>query len=161
MIAFYTERLAQESYLRTARERISLQELGKLIGYRLNPGVAAQTYVAFALEPPPAVPAGASADPGSTPPVTPAAVTLEPGLRVQSIPGPGEQPQTFETVEEVEARPEWNAIPASTTLPHTFAHGDTTAWFAGSGAQPQARRPDPALGPNPTTSRTSAGTSAR
>ena len=39
--------------------------------------------------------------------------TLEPGLRVQSIPGPGEQPQTFETVEEIEARPEWNAIPAS------------------------------------------------
>ena len=48
--------------------------------------------------------------------MTPAAVTLEPGLRVQSIPGPGEQPQTFETVEEIEARPEWNAIPASTTV---------------------------------------------
>ena len=44
--------------------------------------------------------------------MTPAVVTLEPGLRVQSIPGPGEKPQTFETVEEVEARPEWNAMPA-------------------------------------------------
>jgi hypothetical protein len=132
VLAFYTERLAQESYLRTARERISLQELGKLIGYRLNPGVAAQTYVAFALEPPPDIPAAASADPGSNPTVTPAAVTLEAPLRVQSIPGPGEQPQTFETVETVVARPEWNAIPASTTLPHTFAHGDTTAWFAGA-----------------------------
>ena len=49
--------------------------------------------------------------------MTPAEVTLEAGLRVQSIPGPGEQPQTFETVEEVEARPEWNAIPASTHGP--------------------------------------------
>ena len=112
MLAFYTERLAQESYLRTARERISLQELGRLIGYRLRPGVAAETYLAFALEPPPEVPAAASKDPGSAPPVTPATVTLEPGLRVQSIPGPGEQPQTFETVEEVEARPEWNAFAA-------------------------------------------------
>jgi hypothetical protein len=132
VLAFYTERLAQESYLRTARERISLQELGKLTGYRLNPGVAAQTYVAFALEPPPALPAAASRDPGSAPAVTPEAVTLAAGLRVQSIPGPGEQPQTFETVEEVVARPEWNAIPASTTLPHAFASGDTTAWLAGA-----------------------------
>jgi hypothetical protein len=133
VLTFYTERLAQESYLRTARERISLQELGKLLGYRLNPGAAAQTYVAFALESPPVVPAAASADPGSNPSVVPASVTLEAPLRVQSIPGPGEQPQTFETVEDVVARPEWNAIPASQTLPHTFAHGETTAWLAGTG----------------------------
>jgi hypothetical protein len=115
VLAFYNERLAQESYLRTARERISLQELGKLLGYRLRPGVAAQTYLAFALEPPPDVPPQATKDPGSAPPVTPAAVTLEPGVRVQSIPGPGEQPQTFETMQELEARPEWSAIPAATT----------------------------------------------
>jgi len=133
VLAFYTERLAQESYLRTARERISLQELGKLIGYRLNPGVAAQTYVAFALESPPALPAGASRDPGSAPSVVPEVVTLDRGLRVQSIPGPGEKPQTFETVEEVVAQPEWNAIPASTTRPHTFVGNETTAWFEGTG----------------------------
>jgi hypothetical protein len=132
VLAFYTERLAQESYLRTARERISLQELGRLIGYRLDPGVAAQTYVAFALEPPPAIPAAASKDPGSAPQVAPASVVLDPGLRILSIPGPGEQPQTFETVEEVEARPEWNAIPVSTTLPHAFAPGDTVAYFQGA-----------------------------
>ncbi|HXZ57777.1 MAG TPA: putative baseplate assembly protein [Gaiellaceae bacterium] len=131
VIAFYTERLAQESYLRTAGERISLQELGRLIGFRLNPGVAAQTHVAFALEAPPDLPATVSQDPGSAPPVTPAAVTIETGLRVQSIPGPGEQPQTFETVEEIEAQPEWNALPASTTEPHTFVRGDTVAYFAG------------------------------
>ena len=117
VLAFYNERLAQESYLRTARQRISLQELGRLIGYRLRPGVAAETYLAFALEPPPATPAAASKDPGAAPPVTPEVVTLEPGLRVQSIPGPGEQSQTFETVEEVEARPEWNAMPALLTQP--------------------------------------------
>ena len=133
VLTFYSERLAQEAYLRTARERISLQELGRLIGYRLRPGVAAQTPLAFALEPPPAVPAAASRDPGSAPPVTPESVTLEPGLRVQSIPGPGEQPQTFETVEEIEARPEWNAMPASTTVTFVPGMGDTHAYLAGSG----------------------------
>jgi hypothetical protein len=132
VLAFYNERLAQESYLRTARTRISLQELGRLIGYRLRPGVAAETYVAFALEPPPDVPATATKDPGSAPPVTPATVTLGPGLRVQSIPGPGEQPQTFETIEEVEARPEWNAMPASTTVSFTPAMGDTHAYLKGA-----------------------------
>ena len=60
VLAFYNERLANESYLRTARERISLQELGRLIGYRLRPGVAAETTLAFALEPPPDVPAAAT-----------------------------------------------------------------------------------------------------
>jgi uncharacterized phage protein gp47/JayE len=131
VIAFYNERLAQESYLRTARDRISLQELGRLIGYRLRPGVAAETYLAFALEPPPDVPATATRDPGSAPPVTPSSVTLEPGLRVQSIPGPGEKPQTFETVEEVVARPEWNAIPASTTVSFVPGMGDTQAYLKG------------------------------
>jgi hypothetical protein len=133
VLAFYTERLAQESYLRTARERISLQELGRLIGYRLRPGVAAETALAFALEPPPDVPATATKDPGSAPPVTPRTVSLEPRLRVQSIPGPGEQPQTFETVEEVEARPEWNAIAASTTVTFLPAMGDTHAYLKGAG----------------------------
>ena len=43
MLTFYQERIANESYLRTATERVSLQEMGKLIGYRLRPGVAAET----------------------------------------------------------------------------------------------------------------------
>ena len=141
VLAFYTERLAQESYLRTARERISLQELGRLIGYRLRPGVAAETCLAFALEHPPAVPAAASADPGSAPPVTPTVVTLEPRLRVQSIPGPGEQPQTFETVEAVEARPEWNALPASQTLAIVPAFGDRHAYLQGAALNLKAGDP--------------------
>jgi hypothetical protein len=132
VLTFYNERLAQESYLRTARERISLQELGRLLGYRLRPGAAAQTSLAFALEPPPEVPANVSRDPGSAPPVTPSSVTLEPGMRVQSIPGPGEQPQTFETVEEVEARPEWNAMPASTTVTFVPGMGATHAYLEGA-----------------------------
>jgi hypothetical protein len=87
------------------------------------------------------VPAAASPDPGSAPPVTPATVTLEPGLRVQSIPGPGEQPQTFETVEAIEARPEWNAIPASQTLAIVPAFGDTHAYLQGAALNLKAGDP--------------------
>ena len=132
VLAFYNERLANESYLRTAHSRTSLQELARLIGYRLRPGVAAETYLAFALEPPPDVPAAAKRDPGSAPPVTPTSVTLEAGLRVQSIPGPGEQPQTFETVEKVEARPEWNAM-AATQTQDAPALAATSAYLQGVG----------------------------
>ncbi len=131
VLSFYNERLVHESYLRTARDRVSLQELGKLIGYQLRSGAAASTHLAFAIERPPAAPPGQSQDPGAAAPNTPEIVTLNSGLQVQSIPGPGEKPQTFETVETIEARPEWNAIPASTTLPSTPVFGDTVAWLAG------------------------------
>ena len=36
VLTFYQERLANESYLRTATERVSLQEMAKLIGMRLR-----------------------------------------------------------------------------------------------------------------------------
>jgi predicted phage baseplate assembly protein len=130
VLTFYTERLAQESYLRTARDRVSLQELGRLIGYRLRPGVAAETHVAFALEPPPAAPPQLR-DPGALPPVIPEAVTLETGLRIQSIPGPAERPQTFETVEEIDARPEWNAVPTSKTVAFVPGLGAQHAYLQG------------------------------
>jgi len=131
VLTFYTERLANESYLRTAGARISLQELGRLIGYRLRPGVAAETHLAFAIDPPPEVPAAASRDPGATPNVTPASVTLEEGLRVQSIAAPGEQPQTFETVEEIEARSAWNAMPARATKLQVPGMGSTSTYLDG------------------------------
>ncbi|HMJ26138.1 MAG TPA: putative baseplate assembly protein [Pyrinomonadaceae bacterium] len=102
VLAFYQERIANESYLLTATERASIINLARLIGYELRPGVAASTYLAFTLE------TGAG---------SPAAVTMVKGVKVQSIPGPGEKPQSFETVEEIDAMGEWNAIqPRLTTL---------------------------------------------
>ena len=95
VLSFYQERIANESYLRSANERFSLQEMARLIGYRLNPGVAAETYLAFTME----EAEGA-----------PEQVTLEAGIKVQSVPGQDEKPQAFETVEEIEARPEWNLL---------------------------------------------------
>src|SRR5262249_22025220 len=47
VLAFYQERIANESFLRTATERRSVLELARLIGYELAPGVAASTYLAF------------------------------------------------------------------------------------------------------------------
>lgn len=111
VLTFYQERIANESYLRTAVERVSLQEMGKLIGYRLRPGVAAETWLAFALETPPAAPPNLPAEPGNFITGVPASLALDTGLKVQSVPGPGEKPQTFETVEALaEARPAWNGI---------------------------------------------------
>jgi len=110
VLTFYQERIANESYLRTASERVSLQEMARLIGYRLRPGVAAETWLAFALEPPKAAPPELPPDPGAFITGIPTALSLPAGLKVQSIPGPDEKPQTFETVESLTARPEWNAI---------------------------------------------------
>src|SRR5918998_241731 len=86
VLTFYSERIANESYLRTATERVSLLQLARLIGYELSPGVAAGTYLAFELE-----------DAEGAPRV----VTVGEGTKVQSLPGQDELPQTFETTEEI------------------------------------------------------------
>ena len=107
VLTFYQERIANESYLRTATERYSILQMARLIGYELRPGVAASTYLAFTLD---QSPAGPLTVPGSTStPLTPSLV-LDAGIKVQSVPATGEQAQTFETVEKIQARPEWNAI---------------------------------------------------
>lgn len=133
VLTFYNERLVNESYLRTATERVSLQELGRLVAYRLSPGVAAETHLAFSLEKPPQTgqPTGLPPDPGLVPPAPPTAVDLPVGLRVQSVPGPGERPQLFETVEELAAHAEWNALPVVPTKPHPPVKGSIDAWFDG------------------------------
>jgi predicted phage baseplate assembly protein len=94
VLTFYQERIANESYLRTATERRSLVELANLIGYVPRPGVAASAYLAFTLD-----------DTG-----LPDDVPVPVGTRVQSIPGPGEKPQVFETIEAIAGQPEWNAM---------------------------------------------------
>jgi len=91
VLTFYQERIANESYLRTATERYSILQMARLIGYELRPGVAASTYLAFTLD-------------------ESVAAYLDAGIKVQSVPATGEQAQTFETVEKIQARPEWNVI---------------------------------------------------
>jgi predicted phage baseplate assembly protein len=119
VLTFYQERIANEGYLRTATERLSVLELARLINYELRPGVAASAYLAFTIEDAPgaagqalAIGTTAQASTEQLPPTT-----IPVGTKVQSIPGPGEQAQTFETIEDVEARPEWNAIRPRLTQP--------------------------------------------
>lgn len=127
VLTFYQERIANEHYLRTATERRSVLEMARLIGYEPAPGVAASTYLAFTLQ----------ETPGDTT-QAPAPITIPVGTRVQSVPGPGEQPQTFETAEPVEARVEWNAIAAQTSEPWQPAVGDIELWLEGVSTQLQA-----------------------
>lgn len=126
VLTFYQERIANESWLRTATERRSVLELARTIGYELHPGVAAATHLAFALE---------------TAPGSPARVTIARGTRVQSLPGPKEVPQTFETGAPVDARPGWNAIPARTSRLKEVK-STSVLWVKGS---PAALQPGDAL----------------
>lgn len=93
VLAFYNERIANELYLRTARERDSLLRLTRLIGYRLRPGLAAQTMLDFGLD------AGAQ-------------TKIRKGLKVMSVPAQDERAQIFETTEAIVAHADVNDLPA-------------------------------------------------
>lgn len=134
VLTFYQERIANESYLRTATERLSVLELARLINYQLRPGVAAGAYVAFTLEEAQgalgqALAIGTTAEiaPEKLPPIT-----IATGTKIQSIPGPGEQAQTFETVEEIKARVTWNAIRPRLTQPQPITTTRETFFFTGT-----------------------------
>lgn len=101
VLSFYQERLANESYLRTATERRSILELARTIGYELSPGVAASTYLAFTVDdrPPP---------PGM--PLAPGRAAVARGTKVQSLPAGSELPQVFESGHDMFARADWNVL---------------------------------------------------
>ena len=52
ILTFYQERLANESYLRTATQLDSLTQLSRLVGYQPAPAIAASTYLAFTMKVP-------------------------------------------------------------------------------------------------------------
>jgi hypothetical protein len=116
-LTFYSERVANEAFLRTAVEQRSVIELAALVGYVPSPGVSASATLAFTL---------ASA-PGS-----PDVVPIPAGSRVQSVPGPGQSAQVFETSADLTAQVAWNALPAQTTVPWFLAGTELGTWFAGT-----------------------------
>jgi hypothetical protein len=116
VLTFYQERIANECFLRTATERRSVLELARAIAYELKPGVAASTYLAFTLE-------DASGAPGHA--------TIDKGTKVMSIPGQDEKPQTFETIEKIEARAEWNALKPRMTEAKTPGLGAKEVYLKG------------------------------
>lgn len=93
VLSFCNERIANELYLRTARERDSLLRLTRLLGYRLRPGLAAETLLSFALE------EGAQS-------------RIRKGFKVMSVPGQDEKAQIFETIEALAAHGDLNEAAA-------------------------------------------------
>ncbi len=124
VITFYQERIANETYLRTATQFNSTLQLAKLIGYQPAPGVAANVALAFTMQ-------SAPGQPNLSP--QPSIVAV--GTRAQSNPDPGQTPQTFETIAEITARLEWNAIPAQTGVAVPIVSGLTQLYLAGTATQ--------------------------
>jgi predicted phage baseplate assembly protein len=119
VLTFYTERIANEGYLRTATELRSVLELARLTGYRLRPGLGASAYLSYTLQ------------------VNPAKVTsvvIGKGARAMSVPGPGQQPQAYETSDDLYAQQTWNTLPIRATIPGAVTEG-----------QLQARTPPPSV----------------
>jgi hypothetical protein len=116
VLTFYSERLANEGYLRTAVDSRSLTELAHSVGYTPGRGRAAAAMLALTLE-----------EAAGSPDLVP----VPRGTKVASLPGPGEVPQNYETTEELEARPAWNAIRARSRVTQLLVAGATAAYVEG------------------------------
>ena len=127
ILTFYQERLANESYLRTATQLQSLTELARLIGYQPAPGVSASVYLSFTLQAATGVPSD---------PTTPA-ITIPAGTQVQSVPAQGQAPQTFETSADIQAKADWNGFAVQTGVPWAPHIGDTFVHLQGTATQLQ------------------------
>jgi hypothetical protein len=117
ILTFYQERLANEAYLRCAIDDRSVMELAALVGYKPSPGVAASAMLAFSLNSAPGAPDN---------------VTIPAGTRVQSVPGPGQTPQVFETSSDIVALIKQNQMAVQTTISWGLSDGQTSIWIAGT-----------------------------
>ncbi|MFJ9866770.1 putative baseplate assembly protein [Streptomyces sp. NPDC101165] len=97
LLTFHSERIADEAYIRTANEHRSLVLLGRLVGHRPRPGVAASTHLAYTLERDPRAEA--------------LSVLVPRGARSHSVPASADEPSlTFETARDLTARWDWNEL---------------------------------------------------
>jgi predicted phage baseplate assembly protein len=92
ILTFYNERIANESFLRTAVLPESLRNLIRTLGYRPRPGIAAHGVVVALI--------GGHQT-----------LLMPRGFAVDSKPGPDESPQTFELDADTVVRPD-GAVPA-------------------------------------------------
>ncbi|HSE15784.1 MAG TPA: putative baseplate assembly protein [Pyrinomonadaceae bacterium] len=141
VLTFYQERIANEGYLGTATERRSVLELARLVGYELRPGVAASVYLAYTLDKPIPLPPLLDRPTLTVAPPDPL-VTIPEGSRAQSIPGPGELPQSFETSDDVVARSAWNNLQVRLSRPQKITADTRVIYFKG---QPNLKPGDPLL----------------
>ncbi|MGW0866120.1 putative baseplate assembly protein [Streptomyces sp. NPDC002611] len=97
LLTFHSERIADEAYLRTADEHRSLVLLGRLVGHRPRPGVAAATHLAYTLERDPRAEAQN--------------VLIPRGARSHSVPASADEASlTFETARDLTARWDFNEL---------------------------------------------------
>ncbi|WP_406309547.1 putative baseplate assembly protein [Streptomyces sp. NBC_00623] len=97
LLTFHSERIADEGYLRTADEHRSLALLGRLVGHRPRPGIAADTHLAYTLD--------------RDPRAEDVPVLIPRGARANSVPDTSdEESQAFETSEDLIARWAWNEL---------------------------------------------------
>ncbi len=94
ILTFYNERIATQSYLRTADLPESVSRLVRILGYRPRPGIGATGIVAALAA-------------GSKP------ILLPQGFAIQSKPGPGKTPQVFEMDSDTTVSP-FGAVDADT-----------------------------------------------
>jgi hypothetical protein len=109
VLTFYNERVANESYLRTATQPGIIANLVALLGYEPAPGIAATGYVAAIRS---------AAHPGE-PLVIPA------GMRLSSVATPGVLSQTFEAAAA--------SFTGPSTVPVTLAASAATPQVSGNG----------------------------
>ena len=110
VLTFYNERGINESFIGTAVQEESVRNLIRLLGYRPRPGIAATATVAALLS-------------------EKKPVTLPAGFQIQSKPGPGKEPQIFETEAAVTlSYPD--AVPASP--PESMVAADGTLSLSGT-----------------------------
>jgi len=115
VLTFYGERQLNERYLSTATERLSLTLIARELGYEPSPGLAASGYLAF-----------------TTSALTTGPVTVPIATPVMAMPEGTTPPPKLETIEEIEARPEWSAIPISKRRAAPLLQtGTTEIWVDG------------------------------
>ncbi|MFC9242762.1 putative baseplate assembly protein [Streptomyces sp. NPDC057136] len=113
LLTFHSERIVDESYLRTANEYRSLALLGRLVGHRPRPGIAADTHLAYTLD---QDPRGADVE-----------VVIPRGARSNSVPLTSqEESQVFETDADLAARAAWNELAVRRRRPSLLTEQDLT-----------------------------------
>ncbi|GAA2734032.1 hypothetical protein GCM10010360_24300 [Streptomyces nogalater] len=113
LLTFHSERIADEAYLRTARDHRSLVLLGRLVGHRPRPGLAATTQLAYTLE--------------RDPRAETLPVPIPRGARSHSVPASAdEQALTFETSRDLTARWDWNELTVRRRRPSLITPDDLT-----------------------------------
>lgn len=104
VLSFYTERLANEGFLRTALDPRSVAWLGSLVGYAPRPGLGASTYLAYTVD-------------SSAP-----RILIPAGSKAQNVPTGGSTPQTYETSADLIAAVDWNDLPVRMSEPTVLTH---------------------------------------